>query len=46
MLEILSFLSVCGGLRENGPLRLIGSDTIKGCGLVGADALLLEEVCH
>lgn len=46
MLEILSFLSICGGLRENGRLRFIGSGTIKKCGLAGADVPLLEEVCY
>lgn len=33
----------CGGLNENGPLKLIGSGTSKRCGL-GLGVASLEEV--
>jgi hypothetical protein len=41
-----SLFSCCGGLNENGPLRPIGSGTIRMCGLIGIGVALLEEVCH
>lgn len=40
----LASLRDCGGLKENGPQRLIGTGTIR-CGLVGVSVVLLEEVC-
>ena len=39
-------LCQCGGLNENGPLRLIGNGTIRKCGLVKVGVALLEEMCH
>lgn len=43
----------CDGLNRLGLCRLlclstwpIESDTIRRCGLVGVDAVLLEEACH
>jgi hypothetical protein len=35
--------TICGGLKENGSNRAIGSGTIRRCGLV---AVGVEEVCH
>ena len=35
----------CGDLKENGPLRVTGSLTIRKCSLSGVDVALLEEVC-
>ena len=44
---ISRFLKILYGcLNENGLHRLIGSDTISKCGLIGAGVALLEEVCH
>ena len=36
----------CGGLNGTGPHKLIGSGTIRRCGLGGGGVVLLEEVCH
>lgn len=39
-------MCMCGVLNENGSFRLIGSGTIKRCGLIGVGVAWLEEVCH
>jgi hypothetical protein len=36
-------LCPCDGLNETDPHRLIGSGTVRGCGLVGVGVALLEE---
>lgn len=36
----------CGSLNVIGPHKLIGSDTIRRCHLVGVGMALLEDVCH
>lgn len=36
----------CGGLKKNGPHRLIRSGTIRRYDLVGVNVALLEEACH
>lgn len=49
---VTMLIDTCGGLNRHGLHRLtclnalfIGSDTIRGCGLVEAGKTLLEEVC-
>lgn len=39
-------VSWCGGLNGNGPHRLIVSGTVRICGLVEVDVVLLEKVYH
>ena len=39
------FFPLCGGLKENGPHRLIESGIIRRCGLAGVGVFLLEEIC-
>ena len=43
---LLTLFTGCGGLKENGPLRLIGGDIIRRCVLVGVGVALQNEVCH
>lgn len=35
---------MCGGLKENDPPRTTGRGTIRRCGLLGVDTVLMEEV--
>ena len=36
----------CGSLNVIGPHKLIGSGTIRRCGLAGVGMVMSEEVCH
>ena len=36
--------TLCGGLNENGPLRFLGSGSIRRCGLVEVGVTFLEAV--
>jgi hypothetical protein len=45
-LNMMLKIIVCGGSNKNGFHRLIGSGTIRRCGLVGVGVALLKKVCH
>ena len=43
---VCGWVGVGGSVNENGPYRLIGSGTIRRCGLIGVGVALLKEVCQ